>query len=129
MRNNKTETNWVVIAYHENDLKKQLVHVASGNGGVDEATSHFSNDNVAYILIRVVDIIEGIKTVKFAFITYVGADVPIMKKAKVTTNKGGVSALFNPTHVSLEIIHASEVSDESLLATVQDASGSKSKVK
>jgi len=129
VRNDKTETNWTVAAYEGNDLKKKLAHVASGNGGIDEATANLGPDVVAYILIRVVDVIEKIRTVKFAFITYVGPDVPIMKKAKVTTNKGGVTALFNPFHVSQEITNASEVSDESLLALVQDASGSKSKVK
>jgi len=84
---------------------------------------------IGYGLIRVVDVIEGIKTVKFAFITYVGHEVSVMKKAKVSTNKGSVAGVFAPFHVTLEVGSTNELSDEILLSTVQEASGSKSKVK
>jgi len=129
VRNDKSETNWLVTAYVDNDLKKPLKLVSSGNGGVDDLVNYLTSDLIAYVFIRVIDIIEGIKTVKFAFITYIGPDVSIMKKAKVATNKGGVTALFNPAHVTLEISSPNEISDEILLNTIQDASGSKSKVK
>jgi len=129
VRNNKTETNWMVTSYEGNDTKKPLQLVATGNGGVDELVHHLTTDLIAYVFIRVIDIIEGIKTVKFAFITFIGPDVSIMKKAKVSTNKGGVTALFAPSHVSLEITTPNEISDEILLSTIQEASGSKSKVK
>jgi len=129
VRNDKSETNWIVSAYEDNDTKKPLKLVASGSGGVDDLVNHLSSDLIAYIFIRVIDIIEGIKTVKFGFITFIGPDVSIMKKAKVATNKGGVTALFTPAHVTLEIASSHEISDEILLNTIQDASGSKSKVK
>jgi hypothetical protein len=129
VRSDKSETNWLVTAYEDNDTKKPLKLVASGNGGVDELINHLTTDLIAYVFIRVIDIIEGIKTVKFAFITFIGPDVSIMKKAKVATNKGGVTALFAPSHVTLEISSPNEISDEILLSTIQDASGSKSKVK
>jgi len=129
VRSDKSETNWVVTSYVDNDTKKPLQLLATGNGGVDELVNHLTTDLIAYVFIRIIDIIEGIKTVKFAFITFIGPDVSIMKKAKVSTNKGGVLALYNPVHVSLEITSPNEISDEKLLSTIQDASGSKSKVK
>jgi len=129
VRSDKSETNWVVTSYEDNDTKKPLKLLASGNGGVDDLVNHLTPDLIAYVFIRIIDIIEGIKTVKFAFITFIGPDVSIMKKAKVSTNKGGVTALFNPSHVSLEISTTNEISDEKLLSTIQEASGSKSKVK
>jgi len=129
VKNNKSETNWIVIAYEDNDTKKPLKVVSSGNGGVDDLVPYLTSDLIAYVFIRVIDIIEGIKTIKFAFITFIGPDVSIMKKAKVATNKGGVTALFAPAHVTLEISTAYEISDEILLSTIQDASGTKSKVK
>jgi len=52
-----------------------------------------------------------------------------MNKAKATTNKGSVNSSFAPYHVTLDFSSTHEVSDEILLHLVQDASGSKSKVK
>jgi hypothetical protein len=129
VRNDKSGTNWLVTAYEGNDTKKPLKLVASGEGGVDDLVNYLTTDLIAYVFMRVIDIIEGIKTVKFAFITFIGPDVSIMKKAKVATNKGGVTALFAPSHVTLEISSPNEISDEILLNTIQVASGSKSKVK
>jgi len=129
VKKDKSETNWIVTSYEENDTKKPLKLVASGTGGVDDLVDHLGTDLIAYVFIRVIDIIEGIKTVKFAFITFIGPDVSIMKKAKVATNKGGVTSLFAPAHVTLEISSPNEISDEILLSTIQEASGSKSKVK
>lgn len=60
---------------------------------------------------------------------YIGPEVSIMNKAKATTNKGSVNSSFAPYHVTLDFSSTHEVSDEILLHLVQDASGSKSKVK
>lgn len=129
VRNDKTETNWALASYHGNDVKKPLELVATGNGGVDELSSHLNPEMIGYGLIRVVDIIEGIKTVKFVFIIHIGSSIPITKKAVVATHKGGVVDGFGSIHLTVEISGSHEISDESLLAKVQEASGSKSKVK
>ena len=129
VRNDKTETNWALASYQGNDVKKPITLVAKGSGGVDELSSNFTSDMIGYGLIRVVDVIEGIKTVKFVFIIHIGSDIPITKKAIIATHKGGVVDGFGAIHLTVEISGSQEISDEILLAKVQEASGSKSKVK
>jgi len=129
LRNDKTDTNWVLISYQDGDVKKPLILVNTGNGGVEEMNSNLAPDLIAYGLIRVIDVIENIKTIKFVFVYFIGADVSIMKKAKVATNKGAVTGVLSPYHVAFEVSSTHELSDEILLAKVQENSGSKSKVK
>lgn len=127
VRNDKTETNWALGGYLNNEVKKPIQLIAKGNGGVDEITPHLASDIIAYGLIRVVDVIEGIKTVKFVFLVHIGSDVSITKKATIATHKGGVIDGFGAIHLTVEI--SGEISDEILLSKVQEASGSKNKSK
>jgi len=129
LRDNKNNVNWVAATYEDNDVKKQLVLLKSGSGGSDELLSNLTPDIIAYAIIRVVDVIEGIKTTKYAFISYIGQDVGFMKKAKIATHTGSVKAGFGAHHVTLDVERVTDLSDEILLLKVQETSGSKSKVK
>jgi len=115
LRNDKTDTNWLLISYRDGDVKKPLILLASGKGGVEEMNSSLTPDLIAYGLIRVIDLIENIKTVKYVFLYFIGADVSIMKKAKVSTNKGAVTGILSPYHVTFEVSSTNELSDEILL--------------
>ncbi len=130
VRNDKTETNWALASYPGgNDVKKPLELVGSGNGGANELATHLTPSMIAYGLVRVVDVIEGIKTVKFVFVIHIGNEVTITKKATVATHKGSVVDKFGSSHVTVEISGEHEISDEIILSKVQESSGSKSKVK
>jgi hypothetical protein len=50
--------------------------------------NNFQPDALSYGLIRVVDVIDGHPTTKFVYIQWIGNDVSVMKKAKVSTHKG-----------------------------------------
>jgi drebrin-like protein len=58
---------------------------SSGSNGFEGLKNYLEEDAVCYALMRVVDEYEGIPTLKYAFITFVGEKVSIMKKAKIST--------------------------------------------
>ena len=125
MRNDRTETNWCLAAYEDDDPKKPVVLVAKGSDGVLGMQAFLTPASVAYGFFRVVrvtcarsrrqrtqtdvrrastawrgvdaqtDVIDGHQTVKFGFVCYIGPQVGIMKRAKLTPQKGGAVEHFS----------------------------------
>ena len=82
-----------------------------------------------FYLLKVIDVIDGHPTVKFVFITQIGAEISMVSKAKVATYKGILGELFSPFHVDFVVETAREISDSIVMDKVQLASGSKSKTR
>ena len=118
---------WVVISYAEGNKHVQ-VH-GQGSGGIGELHACLKDDMVGYGLLRVTDQIDATATVKLVFITWIGEYVKPMTKAKVTTHKGTVQALFEPFHESIVASELDEISGEEIAKRVGSMSGSLSKVK
>lgn len=125
VRLDSNSTNWMLATYQDKNCKKPLVIIASGENGVDELKKHLGNDMVAYGLVRVVDTIEGIKTIKFILIVWIGNDASIMTKAQITTHKGHIAESFAPCHCEVTVSDLSEISQDSVTRRIQAISGSK----
>ncbi|KAJ3185836.1 hypothetical protein HDU85_001205 [Gaertneriomyces sp. JEL0708] len=129
LRDDKTSTRWIVGAYQGGDIAQPITLLGSGTGGADEMKNLFAPDSICYGLIRVTDMIDGHPTVKFAFINFIGNQVGVMKKAKISTHKGGVNELFSPYHVDFTISEKREIDDRIIADRVGAVSGSRSLVK
>lgn len=108
VRNDETPTNWVLVQYQDGDVKKPLVVSGTGTGGRDEIAEHLAPDAILYGLLRVTDVYEGIKNVKFVRVVHIGNDVKPMSKAKVSTHKGAIDDLFEPSHMIVNTTSAAE---------------------
>ncbi|KAJ3087545.1 hypothetical protein HK102_010814 [Quaeritorhiza haematococci] len=75
IRNDKTSTNWILGSYEGGNIQNQIILVGSGDGGVEQMIPLLKPDEISYGLSRVVDVIDGHPTVKFAFIQFIGANV------------------------------------------------------
>lgn len=124
VRSNEDPLTWVAAVYEGGDLKGNLAVLASGTGGVEEIAPHLTNDSVVYSLLRVEDVIDGHTTVKFVFISFIGEQVNMIKKAKLTTHKGAVQEIFHQYHVDFYISSPNEISPATVMAKVSSASGS-----
>jgi hypothetical protein len=129
VHNNKAEINWMIATYENGDINKPIDLIAKGSNGVEGLKEHLKQDSISYGLIRVVDKIDGLPTVKFAYIDWIGPNVSVMKKAKTATHKGAINERFAPFHVEFVISEANEIGDDIVLNKVQTYSGSKSFVK
>ncbi|KNC79905.1 hypothetical protein SARC_07724 [Sphaeroforma arctica JP610] len=130
IRKDDHETKWVVAAYSGNDARKPVVVVAKGTGGVDEMASKLDGSMVMYAFARVQDVYEGIKTVKFVYLQWIGPEVGAMLKARTSVHKGAVHSVFQPFHVSMEgVCEVSEITEENVANKVGLASGSMNFVK
>jgi hypothetical protein len=122
-------TDWVLASFPSPDDISEVVLVGAGTGGLASLKSHLSAAGYFYGLIRVVDVIDGHPTTKFAFITFVGNDVPPLKKAKISTFRATVTAAFEPYHVEVLASEKEELTEEDIAHRIGSASGSLSKVK
>ncbi|KAJ3283747.1 hypothetical protein HK104_010237 [Borealophlyctis nickersoniae] len=129
VRDDRNNTRWVVGAYEGGNISNPVVVVGTGEDGAGGMKEKFAPDAIAYGLIRVTDMIDGHPTVKFAFITWIGQSVGIMKKAKISTHKGAIQEQFSPFHVDFTISERREIDDKIILDKVSGYSGSRSFVK
>lgn len=122
-------TDWVLASFPSPEDISEVVLVGAGTGGLTSLKAHLSPAGYFYGLIRVVDVIDGHPTTKFAFITFVGNDVPPLKKAKISTFRATVTAAFEPYHVEVLASETDELTDADIAHRIGSASGSLSKVK
>eukprot|EP01132_Coremiostelium_polycephalum_P002129 gene2129-2623_t len=125
VRNDSTDTNWCLVGY-KNDTT--LVVLGKGSGGADELATHLNPNIVAYGLVREVERFDLSDTVKFAFINYVGDDIPRMFRAKLGTHSGKVKEFFSPYHVDLHASNPSEITASIITSKITQNSGTSSRV-
>lgn len=54
-----------------------------------------------YALVRLTQIVDRSTTIKFAFVSWVGDDVPPLRKAKLSTLRGEATQLLAPVHTEV----------------------------
>jgi len=97
--------------------------LAQGTGGIAELVSYLKDDIVVYGLVKKIEQIDDTQATKFAFIKFQGENIPRMLRARIGTHMGKITEFFNPVHVTLDVTHISELSDEILMKTIKNASG------
>jgi len=128
VRNDTTDTDWVLIGY-EGGKGNVLVVIGKGSGGVVELVQNLDDKIVAYGLVRKQEKIDESVTVKFAHIVWIGDNIDRMHRARLGTHKGAVQSLFLPYHVDIVASHLSEVSDDIISQKIAEASGTAKKYK
>jgi len=119
----KGSSDWVIFTYEEGS--NNVILAAKGNGGSNELLEHLNDNIVGYIIIRKTEKIDVTEAIKFAFIRFVGDNVPRMLKARLGTHFGKITEFFSPYHVSLDVTQKSEISDEIIMKSISSASGTK----
>lgn len=128
VRSDGIAVNWCVGSYEEKNPKKPIVLSGKGTDGLGGILPLLESDVVAYALLRVMDVVDEISTVKFVFITWVGEGVKPMTKGKISTHKSTVEKAFHPAHVTIYATTLEDLSEKDIMSKVQNASGSKSHV-
>jgi hypothetical protein len=110
---------------YEGGNSNNIVLLGKGSGGVAELLENLKDDIVGYGLVRKIEKIDESETVKFAYIRFIGDNVPRMLRARLGTHTGVVNTFFHPYHVTLEVTQKSELSDSIVMNAITTASGTK----
>ncbi|XP_074646074.1 coactosin-like protein [Tubulanus polymorphus] len=89
VRSDSTSTTWVILEYNDKKL-----YISATGDDYDECMKHLDETKRAYVYIRLIVGDELSKRPKFAFISWIGFDVPPLKKARVSTDKSFVKSIF-----------------------------------
>jgi len=120
VRSDADETVWALFEFDGS----KLVVCDKGTGSVDdEVVPKLCSDKMMYALVRKIERFELTDTVKFAFITYIGADVPFMLRGRLNAYSSMIDEVFSPYHVVVHAEVPSEVSDKIIVDAIAAASG------
>lgn len=85
VRDDNTETNWLVLKYDGN-----MIVLDSIGTDYEEFISKFDDSERAFAFLRLLTGDELSKRAKFALIAWIGPNVSVLKKAKMSTDKAVV---------------------------------------
>jgi hypothetical protein len=128
VRSDKDDTDWLLLSYDAPNSTK-IVLQATGDGGIEELISKLSPSEVQYGLYRTTDTVDNTVAVKFVLILWVGEDVPVIRKARITTHKGELTAFIRQYHVDCSCSNHNEINEDIVRDLVQRASGTAVHVK
>eukprot|EP01117_Protostelium_nocturnum_P009517 TRINITY_DN339_c0_g1_i1.p1 TRINITY_DN339_c0_g1~~TRINITY_DN339_c0_g1_i1.p1 ORF type:complete len:503 (+),score=236.61 TRINITY_DN339_c0_g1_i1:179-1687(+) len=122
VRADSTDTNWVLFSYAD-DTSNTVVLKGKGSDGVSGLLNELDDKTVGYGLVRKIEKIDDSETVKFAYVRFVGENIPRMLKARLGTHTGALASFFHPYHVTIEASEKSEISDEIIDKAIKNAAG------
>jgi drebrin-like protein len=127
VRSDASDTTWCLVGY-QGKKGNTLELLGKGAGGYADFAAQLEDDMVGYALVRKTEMIDQNETVKFAFLSWVGANINRMHRARLGTYSGEVRELFTPFHVNLDGEAADEFSDEIIEKAIAVASGAHSHI-
>jgi hypothetical protein len=99
----KSDKNWVLFHIEAN----KLTVTGLGTGGYDELVSQLDPGKVHFGALKIVgkDVRKNVESLrnKFAFFTYIGDDVPVIQKAKVSVLRPFAEKIFTGYHVRFDV--------------------------
>jgi len=128
VRSDNDETDWLLLGYDGPNSTK-IVLQATGSAGLDELIALLKDDQVQYGLYRTTDTVDNTVAVKFVLILWVGEKLPVIRKARITTHKGELTAFIGQYHVDCSCSNLNEINDDIVTDLVQRASGTAVHVK
>ena len=96
VRDDKNSINWAVFKYEGNEIT-----FCSSGEDYAEFVDQFKEEERLFGFIRIFTGDELSKRAKFAFVTWIGASVNAIKRAKVSTEKGLVKEIITVSAFSL----------------------------
>jgi len=118
---------YVVLGYAAVD-NYHLTVVAEGAGSWDDASKHLTNKDGAYVFLRKDHKVEMAKTVKFAFVDWFPAALPLKRRTGLQTVKKQVLDMLKPLHFELQASELSDVDQKTIDARIGFVSGTASHV-
>merc|ERR1711892_976043 len=116
----KNGVEWAAFTFTDNKLG-----VTATGDDFDSFKSHFGPDDRGFGYIKIMTGDEMSKRSKFVFCPWVGPNVSVMKKAKMSTDKALMKEIIQNLSVELQIENANEFSMDHFKAEVDKAGGAR----
>jgi len=116
----KNGIEWATFIFKDNKLG-----VTAKGSQFNEFKSQFGADDRGFGYIKIMTGDEMSKRSKFVMVTWVGPNVSVMKKAKMSTDKALMKDIIQNLSVELQCENANELNEDKFKAEVDKAGGAK----
>ncbi|KAM0750912.1 ADF-like domain-containing protein [Meredithblackwellia eburnea MCA 4105] len=123
VRNDKTDTKWLLLDY-ESEKSDTLKLTATGTGGLEELKTHLSDDRAsfAYARIEYSNDKESQRS-KFILITYIGSNVRVMRKAKLSVHAANVKEVLRAYSIDVPASSLDDLDEGPIVVRLRKAGG------
>ncbi|KAF0291736.1 Coactosin-like protein [Amphibalanus amphitrite] len=115
----RTDVNWMVLKYEGN----QIINSCTGDS-FEELQEQFKDDERAFVYLRINTGDEMSKRTKFALLIWLGPEVSVLKKARMSTDRALVKQIIQNFSVEIMLESRGELDLEYLRSRVEKAGGS-----
>ncbi|GAA5824545.1 hypothetical protein JCM5353_007238 [Sporobolomyces roseus] len=123
IRNDKTETNWLLLDY-VSPKEDRLVLTATGSGGLTELKDNLKEENASFAYVRVKYANDSESTrEKFIFIVWIGSGVKVMRKAKLSVHSADVKKVLNQFSIEVPANSREDLTEEPIVVRLRKAGG------
>ncbi|KAJ1826080.1 hypothetical protein LPJ56_002366, partial [Coemansia sp. RSA 2599] len=123
VRNDKTETNWLLLEF-VGGRKDELKVASTGSDGLPGLIQNLKPDTAAFGYVRMVMANDELsQRTKFVLLTWCGPDTPVMRKAKLSVQKADVKNVLRAFSIEVAASDSSELEEESILLQLKRAGG------
>ena len=125
VRSNKSDTNWLVLKY-ETERSDKLKLAGTGTGGLEDLRTgdYLGAKEVAYAYVRVSYANDKeSKREKFILVSWIGKEVGVMRKAKVSVHLADVKKALPAYSVDVSAHEADDLAEEPIVVRLRKAGG------
>ncbi|BFZ57032.1 hypothetical protein PYCC9005_004082 [Savitreella phatthalungensis] len=123
VRNDKTDTNWLLLSYAEAKGDK-LVVKGTGTGGLSEMSKSLDRDDAAYGYAKVTYANDTeSKREKFVFVVWIGQGTKVMRKAKVGILAAQVRQVLQHFSIQVDAEREADLDEKVIVPRLRKAGG------
>ncbi|EPQ52239.1 ADF-like domain-containing protein [Gloeophyllum trabeum ATCC 11539] len=123
VRNDKSETNWLLLDY-ESDRSDKLVLTKTGTGGLAELKEELedSRASYAYARVRYANDKESQRE-KFILVVWIGPSCKVMRKAKISVHAADVKQVLRVYSIEVAAREKDDLNEEPIVKRLRKAGG------
>ncbi|KAK1764163.1 hypothetical protein QBC33DRAFT_458212 [Phialemonium atrogriseum] len=123
VRSDKDGTNWLLIG-DDPAVRNRLVLSGTGSGGLSELVARLEDGLVQYAYVRVEYANDSESTrVKFALVSWIGADVRPLRRGRVLSERGQVTKVLSHYSIEVDAGSKADLVEADIVARLRKAGG------
>ncbi|KAI9638564.1 uncharacterized protein MKK02DRAFT_22449 [Dioszegia hungarica] len=123
VRDHKDETTWLILDY-ESDKSNTLTLTSTGTGDLADLASNFQPSRASYAYAKVkYNNDEHSFREKFILVIWIGDEVKVMRRAKVSVHLGDVKNVLRAYSIDVQASSANDLKEDDIVQRLRRAGG------
>jgi len=123
VRNDKSETNWLLLDY-ESDRSDKLMLTRTGSGGLAELKESINDSKASYAYVRVTYSNDKESTrEKFILVIWIGPGCKVMRKAKISVHAADVKNVLRVYSIEVPAREKDDLNEDPIVVRLRKAGG------